>query len=40
MNYIGLVFSFMVPGIFVGSMASALVNDALKKRRAALRKRR
>lgn len=40
MNYFGLVFSFMVPGMVVGGMAATLLNEAARKRRRALRKKR
>ena len=34
MNYIGLIFSFMIPGAVVGFMAAALVIEAKDRRRA------
>ena len=40
MNYFGLIFSFMVPGIIAGGMAATLINDAVRRRRIASRKHR
>jgi hypothetical protein len=39
MNYFGLIFSFMIPGMVVGGMAATIINEAAAKRRKALRKR-
>lgn len=37
MNYFGLFFSFMLPGIFIGAMAIAVIRQEVinRKRRAA-----
>ncbi len=40
MNYIGLIFSFMLPGMAVGGMAATLINEAAHKRRKAARRHR
>lgn len=33
MNYFGMVFSFMVPGIVLGAMAAAAVHESAQQRR-------
>ncbi len=41
MNYFGLFFTFMVPGIIIGTMAAAAAKQAAdKRRREAVRARR
>lgn len=40
MNYIGMIFSFFVPGIIVGSLVAGIYYEAKEKRRAKKRKRR
>lgn len=32
MNYIGLIFSFMIPGMVVGGMAASLISEAAHRR--------
>ncbi len=31
MNYIGLIFSFMIPGMVVGGMAASLIGEAARR---------
>lgn len=31
MNYIGMIFSFMIPGMVIGGMAVSLIRDAVIK---------
>lgn len=40
MNYIGLIFSFMIPGMVVGGMAASLISEAAHRRGNASKKRR
>lgn len=40
MNYFALISVFMIPGMVVGGMASALVRDAMEKRRKVVRRKR
>ena len=40
MNYFGMIFTFMVPGIVVGGMAATLINEAASRRRKSASKRR
>ena len=41
MNYFGLFFSFMIPGVVIGTMAAAVKEAAAKKsRRQAMMRRR
>lgn len=40
MNYIGLIFSFMIPGIVIGAMIAGIYYEAKEKRHAKKRKRR
>ena len=40
MNYFGLIFSFMLPGMVVGGMAVTLINEAMRRRRKAAARRR
>ena len=41
MNYFGLFFTFMVPGIIIGTMATAAAKQAAdRRRREAIRARR
>ena len=40
MNYIGLIFTFMIPGAVVGFMIAALVMEAKARRRAKKRHER
>lgn len=35
MNYFGMIFTFMVPGIVIGGMAATLINEAARRRRKA-----
>ena len=39
MNYFGLIFTFMVPGMVVGGMAATLLNEAAHRRRKSTRRR-
>ena len=39
MNYIGLIFSFMIPGMVVGGMAASLIGEAARRSRKAEKKR-
>lgn len=39
MNYFGLIFSFMIPGMVVGGMAATLVNRAANRRKETKRRR-
>lgn len=39
MNYFGLIFTFMVPGMVVGGMAATLLNEAAHRRRRNAKKR-
>lgn len=40
MNYIGLIFSFMIPGMVVGGMAASLISEAAHRREKGSRSRR
>lgn len=40
MNYFGLIFTFMLPGMIVGGMAAALIYEAKERRRAKKRHER
>lgn len=35
MNYFGLFFSFMIPGVVIGTMAASAVKEAAAKKRQA-----
>ncbi len=39
MNYIGLIFSFMIPGMVIGGMAVSLVSEAAHRSRHASKRR-
>ena len=39
MNYFGMIFSFMLPGMAIGGMAATLINEAARKRRKAIKHR-
>ena len=39
MNYFGMIFSFMLPGMAIGGMAATLINEAARKRRKARKHR-
>ncbi len=39
MNYFGLIFTFMVPGMVVGGMAATLINQAAERRRRSAKRR-
>lgn len=38
MNYIGLIFSFMIPGMIVGGMAASLIGEAARRARREAKK--
>ncbi len=38
MNYFGLIFTFMVPGMVVGGMAATLISEAAHRHRKAKRR--
>ena len=40
MNYFGLIFSFMLPGMAVGGMAATLISEAAHRRRKAHARKR
>lgn len=40
MNYIGLIFSFMIPGVVIGFLIAGIYYEAKEKRHAKRRKRR
>ena len=40
MNYIGLIFSFMIPGMVVGGMAASLIGEAARRHGKSSKSRR
>lgn len=40
MNYIGLIFSFMIPGIVIGAVGMDIIHGAIERRRREERRRR
>lgn len=39
MNYFGLFFSFMIPGIIVGAMLATVFSNAVRKRASSSKRR-
>lgn len=40
MNYCGLIFSFLVPGIFIGMLATKIMIEQQENRRKSAKRRR
>jgi len=39
MNYFGMIFSFMLPGMVIGGMTATLIGDAARRKRKARKHR-
>jgi hypothetical protein len=39
MNYFGMIFSFMLPGMVIGGMGATIISEAAKRRRKSGKRR-